>query len=439
MVWPTRCFLALLSVNILLCFAATGPATAQELEVKRNQTQQELKELKSAIVLSEQRRNQLIKQIDALDKDRTTINRSLIETTKKSRDLEKKVGVAEKRLSQLRDEQAGIQAALRGKEGMLAEVLGALQRMGRKPPPALLVTPEDALASVRTAILLGSVIPEMRYETEILIGQLRDLSKVTNDIAAQRESLVADLTSLAQEEERMNLLLEEKRQLAGVIASDLAAESVRAAELAAKTNSLNELISKLETEIESARNAARAAIEAEAALERQGAQKYKTEEAFSDPGRVKPAIAFNDTRGLLPFPVNGVALTKFGEDDGTGGTSKGLSLQTRENSSVISPADGWIVYAGPFRTYGQLLIINAGAGYHVVIAGMEQINVSPGQFIIVGEPVGKMGAQRVAGVGQIDVSTTKPILYVEFRKNGKSIDPAPWWAEPTIERESNGS
>ena len=116
-----------------------------------------------------------------------------------------------------------------------------------------------------------------------------------------------------------------------------------------------------------------------------------------------------------------------------------MSLQSRENARVISPADGWIVYAGPFRTYGQLLIINAGNEYHVVLAGMEKLNVSPGQFVLVGEPIGQMGAKRLASTGAIDVSTTKPILYVEFRKDGNPIDPSPWWVDTNIQRAANGS
>ena len=93
----------------------------------------------------------------------------------------------------------------------------------------------------------------------------------------------------------------------------------------------------------------------------------------------------------------------------------------------------------PFRTYGQLLIINAGQGYHVVMAGMEGVSVQPGQFVLVGEPLGVMGSRRIASIGAVPVSTTKPILYVEFRKDGKSIDPAPWWSVNKLEKASNDS
>ena len=94
---------------------------------------------------------------------------------------------------------------------------------------------------------------------------------------------------------------------------------------------------------------------------------------------------------------------------------------------MVSPADGRVVYAGPFRSYGQLLILDAGGDYHIVLAGMERIDVQLDQFVLTGEPVGVMGNQRLASATALDASVTQPVLYVEFRKGGTSIDPSSWW------------
>jgi len=418
---------------------------AQDLSLQREKNLEELKILQSEISISEQRKQELAATIDALEKDRATINRTLIETSQNSRNIEQRITKAETRLSQLRDEQANVRVFLDSKKALLTEVLGALQRIGRNPPPALLVTPEDALSSVRSAILLGSVVPEVRSETEILLGQLQDLVRISNDIDIQRKELTTQLASLAVEEEKLNLLLGEKRKLAGDAQAKLAQESAKAAELAAQATSLNDLIVNLETEIEGARQAVEAARLAEIERERQeqeriaAGRKFETADAFSDPGRIAPAISFEAAKGLLPLPVTGAQLASFGQNDGAGDKTRGISLEARENTRVISPSDGWIVYAGPFRSYGQLLIMNAGQGYHIVLAGMENINVQPGQFVLVGEPVGTMGAQRIASTGLVDVNTTKPILYVEFRKDGNSIDPSPWWSVNNKERTTDGS
>ena len=418
---------------------------AQDLSTQRSKNIEELQTLQSEISLSEQRKQELASEIESLEKDRATINRTLIETSTNSRSIEKRITKSETRLSQLRDEQANVRVFLNSKKALLMEVLGALQRMGRNPPPALLVTPEDALSSVRSAILLGSVVPEVRSETDILLGQLQDLVRISTDIDKQRETLSIELVSLAGEEEKLNLLLQEKRKLSGEAQTKLAQEIAKTAELAAQATSLNGLIASLEAEIKSAQEVVEAARLAEIDRKKQEqvrineGRTFEKADAFSDPGRIAPAISFTAAKGLLPLPVSGAQVASFGQDDGAGDKTRGISLETRENGRVISPADAWVVYAGPFRSYGQLLIMNAGQGYHVVIAGMEQINVQPGQFVLVGEPIGIMGAQRIASTGLVDVNTTKPILYVEFRKDGNSIDPTPWWSVNNKERTTDGS
>ena len=141
-----------------------------------------------------------------------------------------------------------------------------------------------------------------------------------------------------------------------------------------------------------------------------------------------PAIAFASAKGVLPLPVNGVRMREFGAPDKLGGSEKGLSIATRAAAQVTSPCDGWVVYAGPFRSYGQLLILNAGGGYHVLLAGMERISVDLGQFVLTGEPVAVMGAgPRIAAL--VAVGSSQPVLYVEFRKDGTPVDPSPWWAQ----------
>ncbi|MBN9009174.1 MAG: peptidoglycan DD-metalloendopeptidase family protein, partial [Rhizobiales bacterium] len=151
-------------------------------------------------------------------------------------------------------------------------------------------------------------------------------------------------------------------------------------------------------------------------------------------GRLAPAVAFNDARGLLPKPVSGNVIAAFGDKDSLGGRAQGISIATRASAQVTSPCDGWVVYAGPFRSYGQLLIINAGGGYHVLLAGMERIDVQLGQFILAGEPVAMMASQRLASAGAVPVGASQPALYVECRKEGTSIDPTPWWAASSDEK-----
>jgi len=148
--------------------------------------------------------------------------------------------------------------------------------------------------------------------------------------------------------------------------------------------------------------------------------------AGANPGRIEPAIPFSDARGKLPLPAQGRRALGFGERTQFGGQSKGIVIETRFSAQVTSPCDGWVVYAGEFRSYGQLLIINAGDGYHVLLAGLSQIDVQPGQFVLTAEPVGTMSGGQKNSTSATPVSG--PVLYVELRKDGRPIDPDPWWA-----------
>jgi septal ring factor EnvC (AmiA/AmiB activator) len=147
-----------------------------------------------------------------------------------------------------------------------------------------------------------------------------------------------------------------------------------------------------------------------------------------------PAIAFADERGHLPQPVNGTRIKGFGDPDGYGGEQKGVSISTRPGAEVTSPCDGRVVYAGPFRSYGQLLILNAGGGYHVLLAGMKKLSVELGQFVLTGEPVAEMGEAGSPLAAATNGGATQPVLYVEFRKDGAAVDPGPWWASNSSEK-----
>jgi len=127
-------------------------------------------------------------------------------------------------------------------------------------------------------------------------------------------------------------------------------------------------------------------------------------------------------------------LKSFGAADDYGGAEKGLSIATPPKATVSTPIDGWVVYAGLYRTYGQLLILNAGDGYYMVLAGMERINVSVGQFVLAGEAVAAMGDGSARTATAAAIGAAQPVLYIELRKNETAIDPGPWWAKNVIEK-----
>ncbi|TYC49329.1 peptidoglycan DD-metalloendopeptidase family protein [Rhodobacterales bacterium] len=407
-----------------------SPQTTAVLERKK-QREQELAALSRDIEVSTDRQAELAREIRALDRDRDTLNSKIISTSDTIKGLETELTATERRLGSLGENEDAVRLSLISRRDVLSEVLAALQRIGKRPPPALAVRPSDALAAVRSAILLNAVMPELKVETEALAADLEELHRLKSVIADEKKRLRGDAMRLAEEKSRLELLLSAKRQEHSKSVRILEEEKQRSAELADQAGSLQELIASLEQEIESAREAAEKSRRAAAEAKRNASRKF---DPFSDPGRLAPAIAFEDATGQLPQPVVGTMLKDYGQEDEFGGRTEGQSIATRPGSNVTSPADGWVVYSGPFRSYGQLLILNTGDGYHVLLAGMDRIDAELGQFVLAGEPVGVMGATQWASASTFGLGSTQPILYVEFRKDGRAIDPTPWWARAEEEK-----
>jgi septal ring factor EnvC (AmiA/AmiB activator) len=423
---------------------AAGPLTARaELPLQLAQTQVTVapeaakgaREEELEKVRAEQKRAtdlaaKLKAELDAIGEDRRKLTTLLIGSAANLRSVEDRIAAAEGRLGTLSANEETIRRSLASRRAVIAEVLAALQRLGRRPPPALVVSPEDALQAVRTAILLGAVLPEMKVEVDTLIADLSELVRVRGDIAAERDVLGRDLAALSQERTRMTVLVQERQRKQTETEKALEAERGRAVQLGRQADNLKDLIAKIEQEIASS---ARAAAAARAGTDKPPVDPKNSLAALKDPGRLSPAIAFASAKGILPMPINGIRIREFGAPDGLGGTEKGLSVTSRSGAPVTAPCDGWVVYAGPFRSYGQLLILNAGGGYHVLLAGMERISVDLGQFVLTGEPVAVMGGgpQSAAAVA---TGSSQPVLYIEFRKDGSPVDPGPWWAATDSEK-----
>ncbi len=385
----------------------------QELEAARAQQ-------KSAADLQQK----LKAEIAAVGQDRSKLNAQLIDVAAKVRNVEARISEAEARLLPLDAREQQIKASLDSRRSEVVEVLAALQRAGRRTPPALLVRPEDALQSLRTAIILGSVVPELRTRAEKLSDDLSELLALRKSIGLERDRLALDRDRLNDDQTHLAALVDERQRQQGAIEKNLEAEGARAIALAKQADTLQGLIAKMEQDLKSAASAAAAANVQGAPPAFNGKLNLG---GLKDPSRRSPAIAFASAKGLLHLPVNGVKIREFGGSDGAGGVEKGISLATRAGAQVTTPCDGWVVYSGPFRSYGQLLILNAGGGYHVLIAGMERISVSIGQFVLTGEPVAAMGkTSQVASI--LATNASQPVLYIEFRKDGTPIDPGPWWA-----------
>ena len=420
--------------------APPPPAVEDKKAADLDAQRQQFQGVQETLAQAEAQRKKIEAEIASFQNDRAALTNALLDAKQKIDDSENKAAEAENRLETLTGSEAAIRRSLDGRRGVLVEVLAALQRMGRKPPPALLAQPEDVLRAIRASMLLGAVLPQLRSETEALANDLQDLVNLRRSIAAEREKLAGELETRRNERARLEALIAERQKSIGQAQDALAAERARAEKLSSQASSLKDLMARMEGELESAKKAAEQARKAEeerAKLSADAAAEAKARFAslpLRDPARLAPAIAFADAKGMLALPANGTVIKYFGAPSEFGGVEKGLSLATRPRAIVSAPSDGYIAFSGPWRSYGQLLIVNAGGGYYVVLAGMQHIDVAVGQFVLAGEPVGVMGDGTAKTAAAVAIGATQPVLYVEFRKDGAAIDPGPWWMKPEIQR-----
>jgi septal ring factor EnvC (AmiA/AmiB activator) len=416
----------LVAAALVVSFSARAENTL-ETTTGAEESRVEYERISKEITLSAERLSKLAADIATVKKDSASITAALIQSAKTEQKLGQDIEDISGKLGGLKDQEKKLRESLAARRDVLAEVLGALQRMGLNPPPAILVKPEDALSSVRSAILLGAVVPELRHRADIVMTELKELSRVTVSIEAERTRLAAAVTDQLAEKQRLNLLLQAKGRLQTETETALADEQKKAHELAAKASSLKDLIASLDAEAEKTRKAGEKARQN--AASQADADAREAAAAVPEANRLASSVPFSAMQGQVSLPVTGKVRRRFGGEDGTGGTMQGDMVATQSGAIVTAPADGSVLYAGPFRSYGQLLILNAGDGYHVVLAGMSKLNVAAGQAVLAGEPIGTMGEARVASTSATQNGNTTLELYIEFRKDGKPVDPNPWWAE----------
>ncbi len=363
--------------------------------------------------------------VTANEAEREKLNARLIDIGRKTRESETRLTALEQEMTKLRTQEAKLREQLREQHREIGDLLAVMQRMGREPPPVMVTQREDALRMVRSGMLLNSFFPALKSRADNLVSRLTELSKLRAEKEARAKQLETETEELKELRMRTKDLIAEKQEQVSRQRTRLAALERAADRHASAISDLSQLLETLDREV-----AAQTGLGAYERELRSGdiveLKPQAKQAAFVQPGRMKPAVPFSQAKGLLKLPASGSIIRDFGDQDDLGLKSQGVSIKTRDSAQVYAPADGWVSFAGEFRSYGQLLIINAGGGYHVLLAGMKEIYVRRGQFVLSGEPIAAMGEATVSG--NTSGNEAHPSLYVEFRKNEEPIDPKPWWA-----------
>jgi septal ring factor EnvC (AmiA/AmiB activator) len=443
------------ALAVLLCSLMAAPAAAQQPPPARSEAAQELDARRNALSETKRREDALRGDVAQLGEEQERITQQLLETAQRVQRGEAQMSLIESRRGELEAQEKAVRGSLAQRHDEIAKLLAAMQRMGRNPPPVVVTQREDALAMVRSAMLLAKAFPELKGQAEELTRKLSDLVRVMNEIRVEGERLRMEKERHQEAQARLASLMESKRRSVGERQRELDEVRRVAASISKSVTDLSELITKLDRTVaaktglgdyeQEVKKQAEAAPTAAAKADTGGTIGAPAETKLAavlprppgppialepqgpltgNPGRMKPAIPFHQAKARLPIPAQGRRVIAYGDKTQYGSTSKGIVIETRHGAQITAPCDGWVVYAGEFRSYGQLLIINAGDGYHVLLAGLSHIDVQVGQFVLAAEPVGTMAAEP-----QGKTQDSAPVLYVEFRKEGRPIDPDPWWFE----------
>jgi septal ring factor EnvC (AmiA/AmiB activator) len=418
---------------LLLLFPLLAPA----------QDRQELESIEAALRASRTQGTKLSAKATALAQEVADLQYQLVARAASARETEAALDQLEAQLAGLEKQQSAKRGELAGRRQALVQSLAALERLALTPPGAALVSTAP-LDLARGELLLRQAVPELQRRSRRLEADIAALRDLAGEIAARRSKATALAANLDAERQKITALLTQKASLQKKTAAQAAASKARSAKLAAEAKDLQELIDRLARERAAAgpppapppapaapatapptATAMVPATTAPATTVPAPAIPAPAIPAPAIPAPGAPALggaapssirAFPGAPGSLVWPVAGPLVAHFGEVDATGSRAKGILIQARPGSTVLAPFDGQVIYRGPFRSYGEILIIQHSGGYHSVLAGLGRSDAAVGQWVLAGEPVGAMGSPQDG----------KARLYVELRRDGHPIDPAPW-------------
>jgi septal ring factor EnvC (AmiA/AmiB activator) len=370
----------------------------------------------------EQARDEALKRLRALEtasksaeREASEIDQDLLAAAGDSLRREEAATTAEIRLAELAIRTQAARARLTADETALEDVLAALMAFGARRPPALAASPEATGDAVRAAILMGEAAPVLSARARELKALIEELNTLAAETYSQRERLDHEEAALAARREEIAALAAEKRLATASLAAETRSLRAETTRLSAEASTLRDLLDGLARTAPATpgRKPVRpppANPPASTTVSRSSAAPLPGTPAAG------PRPAASASAGPLQ-PAAGTRLRGFGQTI-DGARHEGLTLATRSGAQVVAPLDARVQFAGVFRSYGQMIILDVGGNVLVVVSGLDALYTEAGQWVLAGEPIGRM----------TDRKSPSPELYLEVRKSGKPVDPEKWLA-----------
>ncbi|WP_417492000.1 murein hydrolase activator EnvC family protein [Maricaulis sp.] len=355
-------------------------------------------------------------QAEAVAAEIALMQRQLVELGQRVGNSEQAALAASGELARLGREEANILARLAADRETLTDILAAIQRIETQTPPAILAAPDDAAQAARAATLMAQVAPELQARAEALSLELAQLRAVRSDIESQSTVLASAENALSAQRLELQALIAERRALEARRRDEAVAFLEASSSAGERARSIRSLLSELTQMAAVMPSLNPRRIEVPDSIPAPHMRPMRDLIAARAPDAPLETLRFADARGRLRPPATGEVVRRYAELGEDGTASEGIFIRTRSQAQVVSPFDARVEFAGPFSTYGGLLILNVGEGYYMVLSGMAVTYASAGQSVLAGEPVGAMP----------DSGQTAPELYLELRRDGHAMDPGPW-------------
>lgn len=346
-----------------------------------------------------EREAQLKAEREKIQGDITGLNKELGSQIKTLSGLETDINKAQSRYETLEADYQAKRSALLAEQESLEKFLGYIQRLERRNYSPLVTSPSSAIKASQTSLLIKSLTREFDQKSQALKLQIEDISRLRETIVSEQADLERKQGRIKTEEQRLQNLVSQRREKAASIADEEKKARQDAARLAAKAEDLKQLLEALEeankniTPRIKPRNSGGGPVPESSYTQNSGTQKFTQAK-----------------RGLLA-PVKGRLIKKYG------GGENGLTLSAVSRSDVKAPYNGRVEFAGAFKDYGNVVIINVGEGYFLLLTGLGNTIVDIGDKLSRGTIIGALPASR----------TGKAELYIELRKGSGSVDPSPWF------------
>ncbi|MGI9387746.1 MAG: murein hydrolase activator EnvC family protein, partial [Methyloligellaceae bacterium] len=323
----------LLAPLLALTLLSPVPLSLAQENLTKEDAARQLEERRRELERTRQQEQTLSRDLDALAKERATLNEQLIATASRIQTSEKKLSEIEERLGQYSEQETMVRGSIEQRRATIAKLLGAMQRIGKEPPPAVVARRDDALEMVRSAMLMASIYPELNFQANSLGDDLKDLVRLTDGIRREQAAERQEAAKLEQEQFRIAGLLEEKKSRLARGQNELAQIRDAAKRHASEVTYLGDLLERMKKELAKAKSGFAQYEKEQADLRRRQAEQQaapatkpekKKRLALLSPGRIKPGIPFAKAKGTLPHPVQGQLLVSFGDAQRVGGRSQGI-------------------------------------------------------------------------------------------------------------------